>query len=186
MPGDPHYFIGIPVPEDIANKLIEWQEILDPFVSYHQWVHKDDFHITLKFLGAVSSSQLEKVKNQLAHLPKIKKDLIQINGVNFFGKEEQPRVMYAEVINNEMLTKLHKEIEVRMVELGFQKEFRPYRPHITLAKKWVKGKLYTSIDVLDLKLDEYGFPNYEVNEFHLYRVHPNQLPKYEIVHTFTI
>ncbi|MGM8215666.1 RNA 2',3'-cyclic phosphodiesterase [Bacillaceae bacterium W0354] len=186
MPGDPHYFIGIPVPEDIANVLIEWQDILDPFVNYRKWIHKDDFHITLKFLGGVSKERLELVKDQLTTLNKVNLEPININGVNFFGKEEQPRVMYAEVKECDMLSQLKLAIEDRMERIQFLKDQRPYRPHITLAKKWTKGKLYTSIDILDAKLDEYSSPQFNADVFHLYRVYPEQIPKYKVVETFTI
>ncbi|WP_369404903.1 2'-5' RNA ligase family protein [Piscibacillus salipiscarius] len=51
---------------------------------------------------------------------------------------------------------------------------RPYRPHITLAKKWGKGKLHLSKEALENKLDDPKSFSFDVRHVNLYRVHPDR------------
>ncbi|WP_279401582.1 RNA 2',3'-cyclic phosphodiesterase [Piscibacillus salipiscarius] len=88
--------MGFSVPQEYKEFLVKWQEALKPFVDYHKWVHGDDFHVTLRFLGAVKPKTLHQLKRLLSTLKSAPLEL-QMNGLNFFGKEEQPRVMYAEI-----------------------------------------------------------------------------------------
>ncbi|MFC0015578.1 MULTISPECIES: RNA 2',3'-cyclic phosphodiesterase [Allobacillus] len=181
LPEDPHYFIGFPVSTLVEEQLEKWQEILSPFVNYRKWLNPEDFHITLKFLGSVSNEQLWQVKERLANISIPHDLMLHITGVNFFGKEDQPRVMYADIAPTESLLALQKVVEHEMVSLGFDVERRPYRPHITLAKKWLKDKKYFSADRLTEKLDMEKSIDFPVNQLILYTVKRGQNKSYEPV-----
>ncbi|GEL77211.1 RNA 2',3'-cyclic phosphodiesterase [Tenuibacillus multivorans] len=185
MTGDSHYFIGFPVPEVKRGILAKWQEALEPFVDYRTWMHIDDFHITIRFLGALSSQQVAELKRKLQSLELNAFD-VSINGLNFFGKEEQPRVMYAEVERQDDIMTLKSEVDHVLETFDFDKEKRPYRPHITLAKKWGKGKIHLSQEALEHKIDAEKHLHFTMNSFNLYRVHPDQWPKYEVVQSFKL
>ncbi len=186
LPEDPHYFIGIPAPSFVEEQLAKWQEILSPHVNYKRWMHPEDFHITLKFLGSVTEEKLRVIQEKLAALTVPSALQLQITGVNFFGKEDQPRVMYAEVAPNDALNHLHRVVEEEMEALGFDVERRPYRPHLTLAKKWAKDKLHFGADVLTNHLEMDGPIEYTANEMNLYIVKPTQEKKYDVITTYPL
>ncbi|MBB6452163.1 2'-5' RNA ligase [Salirhabdus euzebyi] len=186
MSRDPHYFVGIPVQEKMQHFLIEWQNLLQNHVSYKVWTNPNDFHITLKFLGAVNS----QMKNQLIeHLNQNSFPStfgLKIGDLGFFGHKVQPRVMWTGVEKSPELTRLQSEVEGICSQLMFPKENRPYHPHITLAKKWGNEQKRIEGNKLKGLVSNVKDPIMEVNCFHLYEIHPNQSIKYQPVHTIKL
>ncbi|TFB25096.1 RNA 2',3'-cyclic phosphodiesterase [Filobacillus milosensis] len=185
MPDDVHYFIGFPVPQERREILSEWQKILEHYVDYRKWVHMDDFHITIRFLGALSKSQLRELKRKLVTVECAAFD-ISVEGINFFGKEDQPRVMYAEINRSEQILSIKAQVDDLLNQLKFDEESRPYRPHITLAKKWDKGKLHMSKDALENKIDDEKYFKFHIDRFNIYRVNPDRKQKYEVIASFNL
>ncbi|WP_027964205.1 RNA 2',3'-cyclic phosphodiesterase [Halalkalibacillus halophilus] len=186
MADDAHYFIGVPIPSDRAKKLRHWQQAVKPFVHYKTWIHGEDFHITLKFLGSVSEEKLEEIKYFLGNISNFHSMLLEVDGIDFFGKEKQPRVMYGVVKEHHTLSNLKEFIERECEKIGFGRELRPYKPHITLAKKWEKKQLYISNGQLASKIKVDTNFTFEADSINIYQVHPEKIPKYEVVHTITL
>ncbi|RPF55300.1 RNA 2',3'-cyclic phosphodiesterase [Aquisalibacillus elongatus] len=186
MPDDAHYFIGIDVPDEYKEFLSKWQESLEPFVDYRKWVNMDDFHVTFRFLGGLANQELAQLKNKLTNLVG-KPFQVEVKGIDFFGKEDQPRVMYAEVERNEAIFDLKQSVDDLLLDLGIEPEKRPYRPHITLAKKWRKGKLQIPKDVLERKiLEQHHEFDFHISSIQLFQVHPDRVKKYEVIDTFSL
>lgn len=185
MPDDPHYFIGFPVPQEYKEYLAKWQEALKPFVDYRKWVHGQDFHITVRFLGGVNAKKLSDIKRLLKNIEQSPLHL-KMSGLNFFGKEDQPRVMYAEIERNQEVLDFKQQVDDYLETIEIEKEKRPYRPHITIAKKWGKGKLHLSKEALENKLEEPRTFSFGVEQLNLYRIHPSREQKYEVIETFEL
>ncbi|GEN45954.1 RNA 2',3'-cyclic phosphodiesterase [Alkalibacillus haloalkaliphilus] len=177
-----HYFIGIKVPNRVALTLSQWQQHIKPYVSYRGWVHELDFHLTLKFLGPVSEQSVAQLEEYLQDITVPQFD-ISINGLSYFGKKEQPRVLFAKVQLVEPLSDLKEKVEKAAAALNFDQDKRSYKPHITLAKKW-KDKTVLSTS-LNNKIND-PINHFRVEEFQLFKIHPQNEPKYEIVKTFTL
>ncbi|WP_042146473.1 RNA 2',3'-cyclic phosphodiesterase [Paucisalibacillus sp. EB02] len=179
----PHYFIAIPVTDELKEEFLIWQEQLQEKLSYKIWPHKADLHITLKFLGAVEEDSLEKLRGSLRSIvhPEFS---VTVGSIGTFGKHENPRVLWAGVEKNNYIEELYKKVELVATSIGFTKENRPYRPHITLAKKWNGSQEHTE-KLKDIK-DIYGAENFhmDIESFVLYQIFPSKTPKYERVETF--
>src|SRR5699024_8228630 len=134
MSENPHYFIAIPIPFKMQTKLRLWQDFVKERLRYKHWVHPEDFHITLKFLGPVSSGILSFI-NELTILDRLPAFTLTIGNIGFFGQRSRPRVLWVHVEQTRHLSSLQKLVEKQMVHLGFAKEKRSFRPHITLAKR---------------------------------------------------
>ncbi|MRG87750.1 RNA 2',3'-cyclic phosphodiesterase [Salinibacillus xinjiangensis] len=179
-----HYFIGIPIEESLRSWLADWQNQLEKAVSYKTWTNKEDFHITLKFLGAVNEKHLEHVIELMDNLDDIDSIHTEIGGLGFFGKSDQPRVMWAGVEHTPQLLSLQNKIEEQILKLDFGKENRPYRPHITLAKKWADPqKKLESKDELANSLPKPDKQMMEIHSFHLYQIEPQNEVKYKPIFT---
>src|SRR5699024_6116423 len=133
---NPHYFIAISLPRPLKQKLAKWQGELKNVLSYKQWPHKDDLHITLKFLGEMDDNMIDMLHQKLTQLTTLKPFYTTIDSVGTFGHPERPRVVWAGVHLNKDLIFLQDKVEKLSMEAGFKKESRKYIPHITLAKKW--------------------------------------------------
>ena len=91
-------------------------------------------HITLKFLGEIPDSSVEKVKGALAGIRE--SDLLpyslRVSGVSSFGRP--PRVIKADVHDGGASARLAAEIEKRLAAVGFPREEKSFSPHITIAR----------------------------------------------------
>ncbi|WP_017185887.1 RNA 2',3'-cyclic phosphodiesterase [Alkalibacillus haloalkaliphilus] len=91
--------------------------------------------------------------------------------------------MFAQVQLVEPLSDLKEKVEKAAAVLNFEQEKRSYKPHITLAKKW-KGETILNTH-LNQKIND-PINRFRVEEFQLFKIHPQNEPKYEIVKTFTL
>ncbi len=114
-------------------------------------VEDENIHITLKFLGEISS---EKV-NEIAKIVKncaTKKYKLTLKGVGFFPNERYVRVIWIGIKDNGETSNLMKCIDNALSKLGFKKE-REYVPHLTVAR--AKGKVRIK-NIEDFKNLEFG------------------------------
>ncbi|MBO5119358.1 RNA 2',3'-cyclic phosphodiesterase [Methanocorpusculum sp.] len=88
-------------------------------------------HITLKFLGEVSESQIPKITGVL-DLLSASPYRLNVSGISTFGRP--PRVIKAEVHDGGATAALAADVELRLAKLGFPREDKPFTPHITLAR----------------------------------------------------
>ncbi len=65
---EPHYFVAITLPNYIKEVLSNYKEDMEEELPFRSWVHKEDYHITLSFLGSATEEQLEGIKNGLQTL----------------------------------------------------------------------------------------------------------------------
>ncbi|WP_047985143.1 RNA 2',3'-cyclic phosphodiesterase [Ornithinibacillus californiensis] len=181
----PHFFIAIPVEENLSEEFANWQDNLKQKLSYKVWPHRKDLHITLKFLGAVEENQLTDLREALKSIshPAL---TLTVGTIGTFGKHDSPRVLWAGVTKTDQLEDLYKKVEIAATSVRFPKENRPYKPHITLAKKWTGSSPHTAV-LPEIK-ENYTMREYQMNveEFVLYQIFPSKSPKYERVETYRL
>lgn len=67
-PGELRLFVAVPLPEEVRGKIAMRIGKMKQAVSFRKWVHPQDLHITLHFLGACSRKAGEQVKERLREL----------------------------------------------------------------------------------------------------------------------
>lgn len=100
------------------------------------WSRVENIHLTLKFFGNVApdrvhfiSSTADKVVREFQPFE------ISIGQTGVFPKLSQPRVLWIGVNDRSgKLTELHQRFEHECAALGFEKEGREFRPHLTIAR----------------------------------------------------
>jgi 2'-5' RNA ligase len=174
-----HYFIAVPLPKLIKQRLSETYRNKKEF-QFKRWVHKEDLHLTLVFLGACSTKQLEQVKMHLESLL-VNWDSfsLELSTTGTFGSKEKPRIFWVGVSNQPYLYSLRQEIFTKCEEIGFSLDQRPYSPHITLARNWVGENGY--LTSLDTKVEG---NQWIVDEVILYKSVLTEEPKYKVVKSF--
>jgi len=179
-----HYFLGIPLPNDIKAHLHELSKRFKADLDYGYWTDEADYHITLLFLGDAKPSQLEALKRSLhAKTGQMAGGDIKLKGFGTFGKKEQPRVLWMGIDYDRHLTELYEAAKESVASSGFTVDARPYRPHITIAKKWRSPSRIADIESL--------FPSFEplswkAKEYILFQVDPGKTPRYIPVESFTL
>ena len=101
-----------------------------------QWARPDGMHLTLKFLGNISSinvpSLLECVREVACAHPSFG---LKLTRLGMFPNRRKPRVLWAGVGGDlDALSSLQQAGEDAINALGYSPEQRPFRPHITLGR----------------------------------------------------
>ncbi|MFW6281831.1 MAG: RNA 2',3'-cyclic phosphodiesterase [bacterium] len=99
-------------------------------------VKKDNFHITLKFLGNVDEDKINLIKEKMDFLSKYHNSFIlTIDKINAFPEIDYPKVIYLAIKDQQnSLIKLHRDLDYKLNEIGFKRNERVYLPHVTLAR----------------------------------------------------
>lgn len=182
-----HYFIAIPLPEELQHFYHSWQKDLQNVFAYKRWMHQEDLHVTLKFLGEAEIATIDVLKEKIYQTLLPKSFIIELGTIGFFGAEHRPRVLWVDVHLTEALRKLQKLIELAAEEAGFAKEKRVYRPHLTLAKKWENAEVSLTKEEWDRQRKKYAVSRqFNLREIVLYQIHPQQVPSYEKVAVFPL
>ncbi len=100
-----------------------------------RWAPGSNIHLTLKFLGDVSLSNLDVLRRVIqaesARHPKFE---ISVGGLGAFPSVHRPRVIWAGVEAPAELASLQNGIELELERLGYAREERDFSPHLTLGR----------------------------------------------------
>jgi RNA 2',3'-cyclic 3'-phosphodiesterase len=181
-----HYFYALELPNDTKEKLGEICGRLNVALSFKRWVHPQDYHITLAFLGNAPDKMLADSIKKLESGIECPPFSLKIQHLGVFGKSDSPRIFWAGV-NQQPLLKDAREIVYQVcLDSGFKLETRPFKPHITLARKWTGDNPFTSQLLQEndpFLIEEMKF---EANNIVLYKTHLGKEPKYEAVLKFPL
>jgi len=100
------------------------------------WVRREGMHLTLKFLGEVSSARLPEIEKALSRAAEGTGSMkIAVRGLGVFPSPKNPRVIWLGILpEDDRLARLQERIDHALAPLGFQPEHREFRPHLTLGR----------------------------------------------------
>jgi len=129
-------FVALELDNRIQIRLGEIQEKLKKSGVNIRWVKPENIHLTMKFLGQITSGQIEQIKRALEETAETKKPFfIGLGKLGTFPKPEHPKVIWAGIKEGCKETiQFDKELEARLQTLGFTPEAREFRPHLTLGR----------------------------------------------------
>jgi len=129
-------FIAIELSPEIQSKLVALQNKLRESGAWVKWVEPENIHLTLKFLGYVSKSQLKSIFEAVCEsIEGIAPFPLSFSGLGAFPKLENPRVVWVGVgEGREMLSRINRNLEGILKRNGFPAEDREYHPHLTLGR----------------------------------------------------
>ncbi|GGF30603.1 RNA 2',3'-cyclic phosphodiesterase [Aliidongia dinghuensis] len=121
-------FVGIDLPPETKLALSVAAQGL-PGVK---WVEPGNYHVTLRFIGEVDEGVAADIDEALAEV-RARRFALSIAGVNLFGSEDKPRVLYAGVDRSAPLVELRDKVGQALNRAGLPPEGRHFTPHVTLA-----------------------------------------------------
>ncbi|MBW2492420.1 MAG: RNA 2',3'-cyclic phosphodiesterase [Deltaproteobacteria bacterium] len=154
-------FIAIEIPENIISKIQELQESIKAKGFNIRWVRPENIHLTLKFIGDVEAAKISEITEALS---KTVEGYIPISlkskGLGLFPGIKNPRVLWVGLTGQlESLVKLQKTLDENLKVLGFPKEKRPFKGHLTM------GRIKAKIDAKKLGDALMKFRNFESETF---------------------
>lgn len=129
-------FIAFALPPAIEQHARFLQERLRAAGLKLRWVAPQNIHLTLRFLGEINPSSIEPIGAaiQAAVRPAVPIDLV-VQGLGVFPNIRRPTVLWTGLGGQlDALQQLHVGLSDELEPLGFAKEQRPFRAHLTLAR----------------------------------------------------
>lgn len=128
-------FIAVKISDDTKSEVCKFQVSLKNYAIKGRWTHKDNFHITLKFLGEIDIDDVSKIKNSIKSAVRgINPFIVRLNRIGYFKGNDELRVLWIGMEYNDNLVKLHHNIDEELSKVGFKREDRTFKPHITIAR----------------------------------------------------
>jgi 2'-5' RNA ligase len=130
-------FIAIELPVSIQNAIqretASLRQALD--TSLVRWVPAHNLHLTLKFLGNVSSANIEILNQMLMQEAGQQPEFdLHVSGIGSFPTSRRPRVLWVGLHAPATLADLQRSIESSAARLGYVPEERPFSPHLTIGR----------------------------------------------------
>lgn len=181
--------LAIPVVEQLAVFQEELQETLAGEEDIRvRWTSAENIHLTLKFLGDTEEALVPMLRETLADLVKpLFPFEVEARGVGFFPGPTKPRIIWSgfDKQGAEVLSLLNKAVERDLEQLGFEKEQRKFRPHVTLGR--VKSRQRPDFTELGEEIGARSFGKSYIKDIILYE---SQLrsdgPRYTVLDRFTL
>jgi 2'-5' RNA ligase len=128
-------FFAIPVSDEIKAALSAAVQRLAPLASDVRWCVRDQFHVTLVFLGEVAPSFLPHVAAAMdrvcASTPSFD---CRAYGFGFFGSKRNPQTLWAGIDLTPELDALYERLWGELKKFGFKNEEKAFRPHVMLGR----------------------------------------------------
>lgn len=124
----PRLFTGFEIPSEVANSL----ELLRGGLPGARWVDRENYHLTLRFIGDVDDDVAREIGWILGQVRRNHFE-IRLDGLGSFGGRK-PRAIVATASHTPALMELQADHERLMQRVGLEPEGRKFTPHVTLAR----------------------------------------------------
>lgn len=120
----------------MQSRLAQASESLRARPRRVSWTPPGNFHVTLRFLGAVDESRVAEIAEALREaVVRQPPFTLAVGGLGAFPSLARPRVIWAGIqAGAEGVAALARAVEGALVPLGFPAATRPYSAHVTLGR----------------------------------------------------
>ena len=129
-------FLAVPLSEQVVAQLADAQEALSAAGAQVRWVARENLHLTLKFLGNVEDADTDEVCRLAGEVAAAVEPFeFVVTGLEAVPPRGALRMIWANITEpTGRLAELQRSAEDAYERMGFEKETRPYRPHLTLGR----------------------------------------------------
>ena len=134
-------FIAIELPDEISAFIRKIQEGLRSYGFKARWVRPENIHLTLKFLGDINKEDIKKAGDAIISAAGENASMsLGAKGIGFFPGVKRSRVIWTGIAGQTReLADLQKTLDGKLETIGFPKEKRPFKGHLTIAR--IKRKI---------------------------------------------
>jgi 2'-5' RNA ligase len=127
-------FLALTLPDEQRGLLGAHVEECARRAPGYRWVPAANLHLTLRFLGSLEGSRLERLREGLERV-RLTAFELDLDGRGSFGPRAAPRVVWLGVgAGRENCAALAEAVEEVCAAVGLESEARTFRAHVTLAR----------------------------------------------------
>ena len=129
-------FVAFELPSLVKERAAALQDALKARGLKLQWVKPNNLHLTLKFLGNTPEANVPEIVRCIHRTAEQQPPLeMTLQGMGVFPGIKRPRVLWVGFGGQmDRLAGLHRKLEDQLDKLGFEREKRRFKPHLTLAR----------------------------------------------------
>ncbi len=133
-------FVAIVIHDSLHATLDKLLEKLSSSNAKVKWVQPENVHLTLKFLGNVEEERLPEVFEACEGAAKNVSAIdIEMRALGCFPDPKSPRIVWLGIERGaDAVRQLQQKVESELQAIGFPKEEKPFKAHLTIGR--VKGK----------------------------------------------
>ncbi|EJO5349268.1 RNA 2',3'-cyclic phosphodiesterase [Clostridium botulinum] len=126
-------FYAVTFFEETKEKLLEYKNLVANNSVKGKFTNKNNFHLTLEFIGEVDEEKLVLLKDILHKLKYNPKNII----ASYIGsfKRRNKEIIWLGIEENKELMYLQRELRELLTNNGFEIDNRKYKPHITIGRE---------------------------------------------------
>jgi 2'-5' RNA ligase len=139
LTAEPRLFIGVPLDETARERIaaiVEQVRATEPPGRGVRWVRLDGLHLTLRFLGPTPEERIAALTDAIqAAAAGTGRIALRIAGAGAFPSHGRPRALWLGIAEGaDRLDALAGRLDEALEQAGWDREERPFRPHLTLAR----------------------------------------------------
>ncbi len=128
-------FIAIEFNKGIKDYLYEIQQQAYSYCTRGNFTLRDNFHLTLRFLGEADERSVEAIKRAIDEAAKGQKPFnLKLSEIGTFKKGNR-HVLWIGTSYSKELQEFYKAMEDSLHTKGIEREVRSYSPHITIGRE---------------------------------------------------
>jgi 2'-5' RNA ligase len=138
-------FIALEMPSLVKDIVRESQETLQRAGIHLRWVRPENVHLTLRFLGDITTDTAHGLRAVLGSLAEeTPAFFLKIKGAGVFPGAARPRVLWLGLAGEtDLLEGMYRRLSMLLSRQGVPEEKRPFRGHLTIGR--AKGRLNADI-----------------------------------------
>lgn len=148
-------FVAVEISPEVRTRAGQLIAQLQTNSAHVKWVEPSNLHFTMKFLGEIDLLDVHRVCGALTEaVQRLPPFEIVAQGAGAFPDPSRPRTIWLGVgEGEEAMVELHAALEAALTPLGFRRENRRFRPHLTLGRLRGPGE---GIDELAAELAQHA------------------------------
>ena len=129
-------FIALELPEEVKKEILEIQRRLVIKDAKIRWVSKENTHLTLKFLGGVEERLIPDIYETINTASKSFNSFqLNLSNVVLFPNKRRPKIIWAGIGGRTSeLELLAEKCDSALHRIGFKRENRKFKPHLTIGR----------------------------------------------------
>ena len=138
-------FIAIELEEETKAQLAEVQAEAEKLCRRGNYTPKENFHLTLHFLGEVQEEDLDYLHEAIYETARRNRPFtMTIDKIGFFPRGNKG-ILWAGIERSNHLQRLFSTLEKSLEQQGFARERKGLSPHITLGREVEPQRNFTDV-----------------------------------------
>ncbi len=159
-------FIAINFMNEVKSQVKEIINKVRANSTQGKFVNEEHMHLTVEFLGEISHTKVELIKNVMDEL-EYEPFTLKLNEIGSF-KRREGNTYWLGIERHDTLLHIHDDLQQKLINEGFELENREYKPHLTIGRKVklkdafdpealnsIIGKIGIYVDKVDLMKSEH-------------------------------